>query len=68
MRVLLKRIPLLWPVQPAFWFLGVLGQGERLYDALATRRWIIPDPKSCDGALLCRLPTGEPSTNRLTDI
>jgi predicted DCC family thiol-disulfide oxidoreductase YuxK len=68
MRVLLKRIPLLWSVQPAFWFLGVLGQGERLYDALATRRWIIPDPKSCDGALLCRLPTGEPSTNRLTDI
>jgi predicted DCC family thiol-disulfide oxidoreductase YuxK len=67
-RVLSKRIPLLWPVQPAFWFLGVLGQGERLYDALATRRWIVPDPRSCDGALLCRLPTGEPSADRPADV
>jgi predicted DCC family thiol-disulfide oxidoreductase YuxK len=67
-RALSKRIPLLWPLRPVLSLLGALGHGERLYDALAARRRIIPDPRSCEGESLCRMPTGKLPANRPADV
>lgn len=54
-RLLSRRLPLLWPLRPVLWLAGALGQGERLYDALAARRRIIPDPRSCEGESVCQV-------------
>jgi predicted DCC family thiol-disulfide oxidoreductase YuxK len=54
-RLLARRLPPLWPLRPLLWAAGALGQGEHLYDALAARRRIIPDPRSCEGESICQV-------------
>lgn len=44
---LLRRMPLLWPLLPVAWLMGVSGQGARAYRWLAERRAIVPDPQAC---------------------
>ncbi len=48
------RLPLLWPLVPAFWFAKLTGIGGWLYRFLAERRIIVADGSSCASA-----PAGE---------
>ncbi|HLJ61708.1 MAG TPA: DCC1-like thiol-disulfide oxidoreductase family protein [bacterium] len=46
-QVLARLLPLLWPLRPVLAVAKWTGQGDRLYDYLAARRRIIPDPRTC---------------------
>jgi len=46
-RLLLRHLPLLWPLWPAAWLLERVGWGERAYRWVARHRWILPDPGHC---------------------
>jgi predicted DCC family thiol-disulfide oxidoreductase YuxK len=49
-RVLVRELHVLWPLRPMFAMLDRVGMGDRLYDALAVRRRIIPTPNNCEGS------------------
>lgn len=46
-QVLARLLPPLWPLRPVLALAKWTGQGDRLYDYLAARRRIIPDPRVC---------------------
>ncbi len=48
LRLLAQQLVLLWPLRPVLALAALAGQGERLYDYIALRRRIVPDPRSCD--------------------
>ncbi|WP_211194419.1 hypothetical protein, partial [Pyxidicoccus fallax] len=39
------RMLSLWPLLPLLWLARASGQGQRLYDFLASRRLIVPDAR-----------------------
>lgn len=45
--LLLRHLPLLWPLWPVAWLLERLGWGERAYRWVARHRWILPGPGRC---------------------
>jgi predicted DCC family thiol-disulfide oxidoreductase YuxK len=53
---LAKRLPLLWPVLPAFLMVGQAGLGNRLYRFLADNRVIAGDSRSCSSTSVCSKP------------
>ncbi|NMO20569.1 DUF393 domain-containing protein [Pyxidicoccus fallax] len=49
------RMLSLWPLLPLLWLARASGQGQRLYDFLASRRLIVPDARAC-GEGACAVP------------
>jgi predicted DCC family thiol-disulfide oxidoreductase YuxK len=49
-----RAVPRLRPLWPVLRLGGLLGLGDRLYDAFARRRAIVPDPRACFG--VCPIP------------
>jgi predicted DCC family thiol-disulfide oxidoreductase YuxK len=46
-RALARLLPPLWPLRPLLAVAKWTGQGDRLYDYLAARRRIVPNPGAC---------------------
>jgi predicted DCC family thiol-disulfide oxidoreductase YuxK len=46
--LVVRHLPLGWLAAPVLRLLGRLGWGDRIYDALAARRTIVPDARACD--------------------
>lgn len=57
-RAVASQVPYLCPARPFLALLGLTGVGERLYDALAARRVIVPDPALCGAG--CDVALGGP--------
>ncbi|MGB7926452.1 MAG: DCC1-like thiol-disulfide oxidoreductase family protein [Pyrinomonadaceae bacterium] len=62
-RAVTQAIMLLYPLRPLLALLSGLGQGDRFYNFLASRRRIIPDPRSCAEAACEINPLIQPSPN-----
>jgi predicted DCC family thiol-disulfide oxidoreductase YuxK len=48
-RAVARELPLLWPLRLVFAVASLLRVGDVVYDFLAARRLIIPDPRACAG-------------------
>jgi predicted DCC family thiol-disulfide oxidoreductase YuxK len=59
-QVLARLLPPLWPLRPVLALAKWMGQGDRVYDYLAARRRIIPDPRTCATPHAPAAPTGAP--------
>ena len=57
-RRLSLRLPMLWPVAPIVWLPGVGALGGRVYDWIATRRFLIHRNSAC-ATNQCALATGD---------
>lgn len=58
-RVLIRRLPLLWPLIPLAVVAGWCGWGEWAYRYVASRRLIIPDPSLCNDGVCQVTQAGE---------
>lgn len=64
-RALAGQIPWLWPFRPILALIAWMGYSDWLYDVLAARRRIIPDPAACPGACDGGKNPGAPEGERI---
>lgn len=66
--LVLRQLPVTWPLLPLFWMFGTVGLGTRVYKWMATNRILVPDGTLC-GAGHCVFTDIPPiATGRSEDV